>query len=926
MFRIGLRDAKSHFSRFIMSIIAIALGVAFIIGSFCFSDMLSDQMTQAYATSSDGDVYVRGAHKQNLSGSSKSSSSSSSSASSLASSVASYNSISANLISEIKDVKGVDTAFSMSTLSTAVLVGKDGAAVSSATSSITAVSMAKGQTWRTVKMVKGHYPHGSDEIVLLNTTAKTAGLKLGNTTKVVLATGIQKVKVVGIFTMSSVSSGSMYMGLDPEYVDKINALSGADSSLVSSITVYGTANHGKALTHTQQVTLAKRINNMLDSSKNSTGNTKAHAVTGTKIRAEQTKTIRTMMGFIQPLILIFAVIALFVGSFIIANTFSMIVRESMRGYALLRSIGASPMQVFSTVIIQSIVLGIVGSIIGIFLGWGLIALIALGLSATGAALTGSTVPSVSSILVGLLVGVAVSIAGALLPARQAAYAPPIQAMNETVSPQKSTRGRGWLGLFMCVAGAAVWWLTVANKLWDSKEVGPTPFEFLNNLSSGWTLAIGTALVVLGIIVVTPSLVVPMEHILGWIPSLVFPVTGRLASRNLARSKRRTSNTAAALFVGVAIVSCIGTLTVSIHDSVAGIIDSGLQADFVVMSATSTLPDGVEKTIKDVQGVKSVSTQKLAVGIKYNNKSVAISAVVPRRILQDGYTIHSTSGNAQEALKNGQLIVGKTIADEYDWTVGQTLTMKQSQAVLSAMSAQTGSASSASSPSTASTSSTDTKQKSIKVKIGAITDSVSYSYGIFMTKSVITQLIDMNQTYEMQMFVTTKSGTNLSTMQKRITRAVKKYYVVSVLNKDEYVSSISAMINTIVYILYALLVLSLLISIFGIVNTMMLSVSERTREIGLLRAIGTSRGQVRGMIAIEAVMISILGTVLGIGVGVSAAAVIQKVFESRGVTVLSIPWNQLGMFLILAVIVGLLASIMPASAALRVPVLDAVTDE
>ena len=181
-------------------------------------------------------------------------------------------------------------------------------------------------------------------------------------------------------------------------------------------------------------------------------------------------------------------------------------------------------------------------------------------------------------------------------------------------------------------------------------------------------------------------------------------------------------------------------------------------------------------------------------------------------------------------------------------------------------------------------------------------------------------------FTMQMYLVAKPGENLDKLEQRIKKAVKPYYVISVMNRDEYKSTIGSMVDQILLVLYALLALSIVIAIFGIVNTLALSVSERTKEIGLLRAIGTSRGQVRGMLGIEAAIIAVFGTVMGMVVGVAAGAVIRAVYEADGLSVLSIPWDQLGVFLVLSILVGLVASVSPASRALKQPVLDAVASE
>lgn len=977
MFTIGLRDASSHFSRFLMSIIAIALGVAFVVGSFSFRNMLEDQMNAAFATSSEGDVYIRGAQKQ--SGVS-------------ASPLLGHNSIKTDLIKDVAKVPGVKSAVRMITLNNSALVDKSGNAVSpGGAGAVTTVSMAKNASWRSTAFLKGDYPHGYGEIALLDETAKAARLSVGDKTTFVYPSGPRKVKVSGVFSLKQVAQGTYYVGIDPTVAERENAYmtmgtekaagakpSSASSSasastpsgsadqsasgkasppgqaggqgttasrlpatamspqaaqalkarqeaelkarqeairkarkaaeekriaqaneVTTSITVYGKANHGQPLTHDQQVALAKRINKELKANPLSRGKYEALAITGDTLRQEQKDNTNTKMGFLQPMILIFAFIALFVGAFIIANTFSMIVRESMRGYALLRSVGASPSQVFMTVIVQALLMGLIGSIIGVFLGWGFMALISWGLSKTGLAMGGSTMPGLNAVILGIIIGILVSFIGAALPARRAAYAPPIQAMNETVNPQKPTRLRGWIGLAMLTAGLFFWWLTVALVDHKGGGQGPTAIPALNTMSSDAALAVGSVLVIIAVIVVTPSLVVPAQKILGFLPALLFPVSGKLAARNLDRSKRRTANTAAALFVGLAIVAAIGTLTASLTASTAGLVDNGLKATFLIRSQTMGLPSGVEKDVESVKGVKSVLPLEMIPRLKYNGKQLtAVTVAVKPNFFTDVFESHMTAGVSAPAARKGEIIVGKTIADDNKWKVGQTVTISSPDA-------------------------------SLKARIGGITDSAIQSQVVFLPQSLKGKLLKSYSGYTYVLYATVKAGAGpdeRKAVQGRLRKAVKKYYVVSVLDKDGIKSTAALMINSIMIIVDALLALSIIIAIFGVVNTMALSILERTREIGLLRAIGTSRGQVRGMIAIEAIMISILGTVLGLAVGVAAGCVIQKTYSSSGLATLSIPWGQIGFFLVLSIFVGLIASLSPARKALQVPVLDAVNDE
>lgn len=952
MIKIGLRDARAHFGRFVMSIIAIALGVSFVVGSFCFREMMNNQVSDMMGTSADHDVYVRG---------SKEVKSDSSGLMAASSSSKTYNTINVDLASTIGDVKGVKSAEVVYSVSGAVLVGKDGAAVSTMGAPTLAVGFGKDVPWRSATFTSGTYPTSDDEIALYSFAAEKANLKVGDKTKVVYPDGPKDVTVTGIFDLDSSLAGAIIIDIPPSLAKTYATQQSDDPDKTDQIGIYG--NLKTPLDEQAQQELVDRINKALPAG------SKAHAITGNQLRDESTQSAQEALGFVQPLILIFAVIALFVGSFIIANTFSMIVRESMRGYAVLRSIGASPAQVFTTVIVQAIVLGVVGSGIGIGLGWGMVKGIVAMMGQMGTPMTGSSNPSVSDMLVGLAVGLIVTLIGAALPASRAAMAPPIQAMNETVNPEKPVLTRGIIGTTMIVVGALTWAWTCRIAVADGD---PTLIGWLNDFASwtgtGWPLGVGAALIVIGVIVAGPAWVSPAGAVLGWIPAHVFQVTGRLATRNLSRQKRRTSNTAAALFVGVAIVSCLSVVATSAKASVNDIVDTGLKADFSISSAASgQIPDNAVEAIKGVDGLKSVSSNRMIFGAKYDGKQVkGMTFAAQDSLFTDVFAPEIIAGDANKALRGGELVVGEDIADDQGWKVGDTVKVStenttvdeeataqaqadyqtQVQAQIQSLTeeaqklALAGDAAGAQAKSdeiqqvTQQAQNVDpatlvkTKQVTVtkKLKVGAIISNSVYRSCVFVNDDLGDQLGTKQTMFTMQMYLVAKPGENLDKLEQRIKKAVKPYYVISVMNRDEYKSTMGSMVDQILLVLYALLALSIVIAIFGIVNTLALSVSERTKEIGLLRAIGTSRGQVRGMLGIEASIIAVFGTVMGMVVGVAAGAVIRAVYEADGLSVLSIPWDQLGVFLVLSILVGLIASVSPASRALKQPVLDAVASE
>lgn len=407
---------------------------------------------------------------------------------------------------------------------------------------------------------------------------------------------------------------------------------------------------------------------------------------------------------------------------------------------------------------------------------------------------------------------------------------------------------------------------------------------------------------------------------------------------------------------------------SAQASVSSLIDTGLKADFAIASASyGRIPDQAIEDIRDIDDVENVVSNRALLGVKYDGESVSgITFATQPELFTKIFEAETTQGNAVDALESGELLVGKDVADDQGWQVGQKVKVTaentvidedataqaqadyqaqvqahvqelQEQAQQLALSGDAAAAQTKAAeieqyvadaqnvdPTTLVRTKKETTEKTLT--IGAIISNSIYRSYLIINDDLAEQIGNKQTMFVMQAYVADKSGADTATVKKQIKKAVKKYYTVSVFDRDEYKSTMSSRIDQVLMILYALLALSIIIAIFGIVNTLALSVSERTKEIGLLRAIGTSRGQVRGMLGIEAAIISVFGTLMGLVVGVAAGAVIRSVYAAEGLETLAIPWTQLLVFLVLSVIVGLVASVSPASRALKQPVLDAVASE
>ena len=359
-----------------------------------------------------------------------------------------------------------------------------------------------------------------------------------------------------------------------------------------------------------------------------------------------------------------------------------------------------------------------------------------------------------------------------------------------------------------------------------------------------------------------------------------------------------------------------------------------------MSNSGQIPDKAIEDIRRVKGVKSVSYNRMLMGVTFDGTSVLSTFAEQPSLFSDVFEPVTTAGDADRALRSGQLVVGKDIAEERGWSVGDRVKVEgkrvsvdqeataraqadyQAQMQLQGQSAQDE----AQQVDPSTLVKTKVTTTSATMTVGAIVSNSAYRSGVFMNDERAETLVSKQSIYTVAVYVKARPNADVNAMRTRMIRTLKPFYVLSVMDREDYKSAMGSMVDQVLMILYALLALSIVIAIFGIINTLALSVSERTREIGLLRAIGTSNAKIRGMLAIEASLISVLGTLLGLAVGVAAGTVIQKAYEADGMEYLTLPWNQLGLFLLLSILVGVVASLPPAHRALKAPVLNAIASE
>jgi len=602
-------------------------------------------------------------------------------------------------------------------------------------------------------------------------------------------------------------------------------------------------------------------------------------VTGQTVADESASTINKALGFFSIALLIFAFISLFVGGFTIFNTFSIIVGQRTRELALLRVLGASRRQVFRSVLAEAAIVGLVASLIG--LGLGVVAAIGLQALLKG---FGITLPSsglvfqARTVVAALLVGVGVTVVSAVSPARRAVRIAPIAAISDQAAESdQSARRRVIVGSVLLVVGIVL--LSVGLTQPAIQLVG-----------------LGAVVVFLGTGMLAPLVARPMSSAIGRPLAAVLGPSGKLGRENSMRSPKRTAQTSAALMIGLALVSTIAVFGASVSKSATGSIEQALRADYIVTGgSTGGPPTGfsasVATTAHSLAGVTAVTS--VFSGQFLFGTSVSTLGGVTTPGLGKTINLRMASGSGESALAGGQLLIDTTTADAKKLVVGDSAR---------ASFARTG-------PTT--------------MRIGGIykPNAVFGSYlvgGEFF-------LSHFDNPLPTAVLITTSGGTNPLT-QAAVSNGLKQFPNVKVQTQAEFKKTQQAQVDQLLGIIYVLLTLAVLIALIGIVNTLMLSVFERTHEIGLLRAVGMGRRQVRTMIRAEAVILSIFGAVIGVVLGTGLGVALSESLRKQGITDVVIPVGSLIGFLVIAALLGLAAASWPARRAAKLDVLAAIATD
>ncbi len=847
MFRAALKSLLARKLRLLMSAFAIVLGVAFVAGSFIFTDTLNKSFNEIMA-GSVGDVVVRpsGGNGDDWVSSSKT--------------------IPADLVEQLADVDGAARADGNVMSYGVFVVGQDGKVIGAQGAPGMGVNYndAPAAGGAGFTLIEGRFPQRAGEIALDSQTAEKAGYTVGDTVPLVTS------------------------GKQPSLSEKLVGIAeyGGGSLGGASLTVFdtGTAQelflNGKNEYTDAWVTAADGV-----SQQELVGAVRAElpagveAVTGEKAADEAASDITEALGFINTFLLVFAGIALFVGSFLIVNTFSILVAQRGRELALFRALGASRRQVVRSVLVEAFAIGLIGSTLGLLLGFGLAQALkaifaAFGLDTGGMGLT----LELRTVLVSYAVGLGVTAVAAYLPARRAGKVPPVAALRDDVAmPEGSLRRRLLIGVSLMVLGGA----------------GMLVGLFATVSNGAWIVGGGALLVLLGAALISPVIGRPLMAVLGGAFRRLYGAVGVLAGQNAVRNPRRTAATASALMIGLALVSAMAVIGQSAKASVDNAIAKTVQADYVVSNAIGVpFSPTIAEQVQRVPGVESVARFRFATA-EVDGERSSIVASDPADLAQT-LDVTMVEGELTDLRGRDGVLVASDRADRDQLAIGDTVPITLPNGTT-------------------------------RFRVDGI-----YEEGPVLASNFLVTLDALEAggvtPADNYAYVLREPGADADQVTAGIERVIEDLPTVTLKDQAEFAAEQRGPVDQLLTLIYGLLGLAVVIAVLGIVNTLALSVIERTREVGLLRAVGLSRRQLRRMVRLESVAIAVLGASLGVVLGVVFGLVLLQAASDDGLSVIQVPYVQLLGFLVASLVIGVLAAVWPARRAAKLDVLQAITTE
>jgi putative ABC transport system permease protein len=832
--------------RLFMSAFAIILGVAFVSGSFIFTDTLGKAFDGIVNTV--GDVVVRP-----------------DSAGSSFEQGPTAKTLSGDLVRSLASTPGAARADGNVSDPTTFVVSTKGKLIGGGGPPGLGLSWNDAPTSGgdvPATLTTGHWPQRSGEVVLDTRTAEKAGYAVGDTVRLVTSgpTPTLSATLVGLAEFKGGTVGATLAFFDTRTAQQLY-FEGRDEFTDAWVT---------AQPGTSDEDLARAVQARLPDG--------YEAVTGEAVAKESQDSITQALSFINVFLLIFAGIALFVGSFLIINTFSILVAQRSRELAMLRALGAGRRQVTRSVLFEALVVGLVGSTLGLGMGF----VLAVGIKALfatfGLDLSGSPlVFRPSTALIAYAVGLVVTMLAAYLPARRAGKVPPVAAMRDDIAlPEGNVQWRVMAGVVLFLGGLWAIWLGA----------------FTNVAHSAYWVGGGVFGLVMAAILTSPIVGRPVIAALGAVYRRLFGSVGLMAEQNALRNPRRTAATASALMIGLTLVSMMSVFGASAKASVDKEIEQSFLADYVVSNAIGQpFSATITQEVAATAGVGSVASMRYT-GAAVNGALSWTGAVDPAAFAEV-VPLEMRSGSF-DGTGTKRLFLDEAKAKELGVGVGNAVKV-----------AVAGT-------------------KAEPYTVAGIYAKQNFAPSVIITQAAATAAGVPTQ--DSATYVLRARGADPAAVEAAIEKVVADQPSVTLKDQDEFAAEQRKPIDQMLYIIYALLGLAVVIAVLGIVNTLALSVIERTREIGLLRAVGLSRRQLRTMLRLESVAIALLGAVLGVVLGLGAGWALQRSLADDGIDVLAIPTSQLAVFVVLAGLVGVLAALWPGRRAARLDVLRAITTE
>ncbi|MFJ2649185.1 ABC transporter permease [Streptomyces sp. NPDC087420] len=855
MFRTALRSVLAHKARLLMTVLAVMLGVAFVSGTLVFTDTLGNAFRKQSAKSfKDVSVAVSsydgrddGGRDDGGPGGGEAS--------------GRNPGISAATLKKIGALDGVSSVVGRVD-GFAGVADQDGKLIgdgwSNSGSNFVPVKDGKDPAYT---FTEGSGPEKDNQVALDRTTADKGGYQVGDTVRVGTNGPVREFTLSGVFTTEdgAVNAGGSLVLFDTAVAQKLFLEPGFFQNVNVS------ADPGAS-----DAAVLAGVKSLLPDN--------AEAQTGQQLAEDQAADIENGLSGLNQILLAFAAIALFVGVFLISNTFTMLVAQRTRELALLRAVGASRRQVKRSVLTEAGVVGLIASAVGFVLGLGLATGLRSAMGSFGAQLpAGPLVVSPTAVAAAFGVGVLITLLAAWLPARRAAKIPPVAAMSSVhgLSTTKSLVVRNSIGAGLALIGSA--------GIIGGAAAG----------SNGRTLiGAGAFLTMIGVIVLIPLLSRPVIALVRPLLRRVFGVSGKLAAQNAVRNPRRTGATASALAIGLTLVTGLTVIGVTVGQAVDKMTTDNIRADYMVQMANGGgLDPSAVTALEKAPGVNALSPQQ-STGLQVKGKFHSASAVTPGDI-QKLFTVPTVSGSL-DSLTRGEIAVADKTAKSNGWRTGDTLSVTYD----------------------------DGKRGSLRV--GA-----TYKANELLSPLLVST--DVVKAHEARPFigevwVKTDGGASAA-HEQALVDALGDNPGISVMDRQDIRNTFGGFINTALNIMYGLLAMALIIAVLGVINTLAMSVFERQQEIGMLRAIGLDRSKVKRMIRLEAVVISLFGAVVGVALGGFLAwAIGQTIKSSIPGYVLVVPWERIGIFLLLAGVVGVLAALWPARSAARLNMLTAIKTE